>query len=181
MNETPQEERYRPSQSRHGGKLVIVITLILTVCGTGFALWWRNHQQRRCLELWGSDVAMQISFSPKSELLLLGDASPASKDTLQVDGVTKAILQRVQVNHHKPIQDVRKALVRDDYFDWQKSLGDQPPDWKYALRLTDGEKQTVILFDFSRKCVRALNIKRETSIAPMARHMQPIFEELFGL
>lgn len=175
----------QPEQPRGcSGKLIILLFFGLAVVATPFAIWYRYDQQRRCIELWGSDVAMRIHKAKNVELLQLadrpGDAINPEAELLKIDDRWLAISHRKQVHKdNRAIKDIRKAILLDDYFDWEKSRGNCQGEWTHALSFEDEKGKSTVAFDFQCGFVRLTDTNKEASIAPMSDKIQPIFEKMF--
>jgi len=113
------------------GRSLVVGLVLLGLLGAAAGIAYQRLQTRRCLELYGPEVARLVNAAPRVELLRLGPgAVPGRLVALEVRDVTLA----------KGLVHLRRGLVEDANFDWQPAVdATRLPDdaWDLAFVFSD--------------------------------------------
>lgn len=143
-------------------RAVILVILGLAVFATVFATWFRWSQGHRAQEYWGVDVARQIRFAPKVELIWLdspvfsgrpatsqaGMAAASTSDTLMIDGIRWNILKRTDITKARGLVHARQSLIQDATFQWDETTWGPDSSWTHALAISDTAGESItLLFD----------------------------------
>ena len=133
----------------------------LAVVAAVFATWFRWSQGHRAQEYWGVEVARQIRFAPKVELMwldspLLGTAGSTSAQqadepngaTIMIDGTRWTILKRSDITTARGLVHARQSLIQDATFQWDGQKWGPDSSWTHALLISDPDGDSLtLLFD----------------------------------
>lgn len=122
------------------GRRLVVGLLMLGLGLACFAIWFQWQQTRRCLAFYGSDSARLIQAAPRVELWEPA-AAPATAQSAA----------RTDVSHAPGLVHLRRGLVEDANFDWQRAAGGDAA-WDAAFAFYDTAAATtpatVLVIDF---------------------------------
>ena len=140
------------------GKYAIVAILSLALAAVGGGTWYRVRLQQRPARLWGREAVQLILNGTKVTALRLEPVGEARekppREIVGTGGLKLAVVEQTgDLSEVPDLLYIRRALVHDNSFDWADPLGDRQPKWEYALRFTDGENDTTVLF--APNCTRA--------------------------
>ena len=107
------------------GRRLVVGLLMLGLGLACFAIWFQWQQTRRCLAFYGSDSARLIQAAPRVELWEPA-AAPATAQSAA----------RTDVSHAPGLVHLRRGLVEDANFDWQRAAGGDAA-WDAAFAFYD--------------------------------------------
>jgi len=164
------------------GKLVILFIFGLALVAVVAALWYRYEQTRRTLGYWGPENAALLKSSAEAELIELAPPNApidAQSETLEVDGQRRRIVRRVDITRARGLVNVRNALTLDASYGWDTAATNCHSDWDYALRLTDGPQEVVLLLDMQCGQVRPLDGSKAAHIDPILDGLREFFSEQF--
>lgn len=149
------------------GKLVILTILGLAAAMTGFAVWYRYQQSDQSVALWGADHARRMRNAPQVEAWKLGAGSSSSTAATAPDGQNVAIASRRELTDIPDLSYIRRALVTDAFFEWDKpSAADKRPHWTHVLRFRNGSETTTIWIDDALDRVMLEETKTAASMNP---------------
>jgi hypothetical protein len=155
------------------GKHAIIAVLVVALAGALGSWWYHGQLQRRAISLWGGDVAELIQTAPHVELLKLepanDDAEHDDRDMFEAAGLKLAVVERRDVSRAAGLIHLRHSLISDKSFLWSAPPAACPPQWRYAVRFSDGDLAATLLFDFD--CEQAMLVGKgaRVSIRPMMR------------
>jgi hypothetical protein len=157
---------------KNGGKLTILLILIVGAALGSFGWLWQLSKGRRALEAWGSENAMVIRYGSRAELSTLSGDAPAEGEArkLQFDERTVYASPPRDISGAGDLVHYRWALVDDHAFDWESRHSADSGDaneWSYALAFGDGATTRTLAFDFSRNIVRLVETGRELRLEPL--------------
>lgn len=159
------------------GKYVLLAVFILGLAGAGGGWWYQHNLQRRPLELWGSDAARLILYSPEVEFCDLRQSSGDSLSAaVTMDGQSYVAENCRSVVGMPGFVHLRHSLLTDHSFDWT-DLATGAKRWRSLLRFRNGEKTiTLVLADDFRYAML-----RETGatacITPIASGMKTVLRQ----
>lgn len=123
------------------GQRLVVGLVVLGLGLAGFAIWFQWQQTRRCLAFYGSDSARWIQAATRVELWEPQDGA--------LSGLESA--KRVDISHAPGLVHLRRGLVEDANFDWQRADGSEAAwDAAFAFYGTAdaATPATVLVVDF---------------------------------
>jgi hypothetical protein len=127
------------------GRWLVVALMLLGIGLASFAIWFQWRQTRRCLAFYGSDVARQIQAAARVELW-----EPPAAPAGAAAGLESAA--RIDVSRAPGLVHLRRGLVEDANFDWQRAAG-ATTDWDAAFALYaaagDAAPAAVLVIDFA--------------------------------
>lgn len=160
------------------GALTILAIFLLGASMASVAIWYQYRSGRKCLEIWGVEGANLIRHAKHVEALRL-EPRPASDDdaeinesrdssgertdpveTLTVGDLDVAILGRLDITPARGLLHARHALIVDHNFDPQKQPTSFAPEWRYALRFHDGDREVLLVLDPAHEYVHLYPVDR---------------------
>ena len=113
---------------RRTGTWIVIGMLALAFAMAAFAIWYQRGQTRRCLEFYGSDHARRIQEAPRVELWQLAPAASATRP----DPVSRS-----DISAARGVVHLRRGLVEDANFAWERPSGGDGPAPQYAFAFFD--------------------------------------------
>ncbi len=160
-----------PHSTGWGGKLAIVVILMVALCMAGYAWWYRYQQGREARAFWGREATLLIGQARQVELLRLrpADESAADSESERVDiaGRAFAIVERIDVSRARGLLHARDALIDDDSFVWDQPRGNGESQWEFAFRFSDGQQHATVTLDFACRRVLLIEGEQEATIVAL--------------
>jgi hypothetical protein len=164
------------------GKLLIFTAIGLALALAGGAWLYHYRQQRRPIELWGAPAARLLAQGTTVEALRLStNGEPATGDvleTLTVGGQRFRVVETRDLAGARGLVHFRGGLLNTQCFDWSAPISTSP-DWRYALRIRDGNESATFLFAPAVRELRLLERGQQASIAPIGAGLEEFFNEQF--
>ena len=166
------------------GKLVVFVLFLVSIAAGVFSVWYNHHMTHRALEMFGPDSVWLIVHGPHVELLELSDSRHddlvGGGNDLSVDDLAKHVARRLDVSTSSGLIHARNALRQDASYNWNPPQSNCEPDWQYALRFTDDEKVTTLLFDFKSRLIQVPGRRLKISMSvKFSSGLESYFEEQF--
>lgn len=165
------------------GKLAILAALGLGLAMAAAAWTYHYRQQRRLIELWGATAAQLVARGTSAEAWRLADGDePAMADVLEtitVEGRRLRVADRRDLTTARGLVHFRSGLLNANCFDWDAPRG-PTPEWRYALRFSDGQATATFLFAPGETRLRLLEQGAEASVAPISPGLGAFLDEQFA-
>lgn len=139
-------------------RYAVLFMLALGLAGAvGSALYYRSLQ-RRPLEFWGAHDAELIVRAAEVDVLRLA-VPPADerKESLVIDGVRQAVVERRAAARAPGCAHLRAALVNDHSFLWDAPTGVDELAWTLAITFRSADDETTVLLDPQHELVGRLD------------------------
>jgi hypothetical protein len=121
------------------GRTVVIGIFVLALVMAGGAWWRRLQESRHAAEFWGRGGAPLVVGNTQIAWLVLADERTDEPGTEATLG--RSVVNEFELTDKPGVVHFRYALTQDANFDWAGlrtvSL-DDPGNWAYALRFTDG-------------------------------------------
>jgi hypothetical protein len=146
------------------------------------SLWYHYRTGHRSVEFWGSDTAVLIAKAPQAEALRLAaaDSNGADNGSRPLAALGLTVVEQSPLGQARGFSNIRRALVQDATFDWQARRPMTAPAWRYALRLVDGSRTAIVLFDFESSQIALATAPAAASLdRDAALGLQTFLEEQF--
>jgi len=167
---------------KHGGKLAILVIILVAAALGSFGWVWQLTQGRKARAAWGTENSMAIRYGDRAELSRLTAEAPAEGEStrLELGDATVYATDRRVVSPGGDLRYYRQAFVDDYAFDWEKSVANTPPEWTHALEFNDETTTCTLAFDFSRNVVRLVDTGRELHLEKLtAEKLEEFLDEQF--
>jgi hypothetical protein len=166
---------------------VLVLALVLAT----IAWFYARTSDRRAQQAWGAERAALVVMAPRAELWVLsadnadpGNTRPvdkASDDTrIDVDGHALSIVQRHNISAARGVLHLRRGLIDDTSFDWDRADDECGPQWTHALSFADGDEVVTLLVSLDCPRVRLAETGQELSTRPIAGAVREFVAEQVG-
>lgn len=134
------------------GKIVVLSIFGVALLAASFALYWNMSRSRRALAFWGAEDVRRIQKSDRVEILILeaADDSQPEAESFQIGGQRLSPARTIDVTQARGLIHARHALTTDASFEPGEPAELQAGDWSHAIRFTDGQGTTVLLFNGQR-------------------------------
>ncbi len=136
---------------RFSSKLIVLLILGLAVGLAGFNLVYQHQRSRRSLAYFGTDAGQLISTAPCAELRRLtpsdGGQSRDDAEIVTLRGRDYRASPAVEISQARGFSHVRRAFLIDATFAWDSPPPASPPNWRYALEFSNGQKSCLLLLD----------------------------------
>ena len=143
MDHSTQSTDVRPDARQSSGRPLVAGLVLLGVSLACFAIWFQWRQTRRCLALYGSDVARQVQAAARVELW----EPPGSGGQPGLETAVRSDISRAPGLVH-----LRRGLVEDANFDWQRDTATAGAAWDAAFAFyhtaSDVAPAAVLVIDF---------------------------------
>jgi hypothetical protein len=147
-NSCLQSARYNAPMMLDRGKVTVVAILVLAAAAGGYAVWSRSGESPRAIKLWGPDTAKLLVNAPQVEVRRVLEKPSKDAETASTpNDHTVLVGPPRDLTAHRDLAYIRRSLLNDKYFDWQKSPQGCEPHWAYVVRFSDGEKTTTVWID----------------------------------
>ena len=167
-------------RSRLRSSLVIFGMLLLGAATSVAAIWYLRGLSRRSMEFWGPQAGELILQAPQVEVLQLASAeADSAAERLIVDGQDFSVIQRRDISQARGLANVRRALMQDASYQWPADRPDPPLGWSYALRFTDRDRSTTLLFALDPPAARPLERNLCVGTGKIAAGLRDFFAEHF--
>jgi hypothetical protein len=137
------------------GRVIILAAFGLAIAMSGGAWWYHYTQVRQAAAFWGPSDGRLLVRGPEVTFFELGQAADESdaEDAESIAGRQVATMS--DLSGKQGLVHLRHALYQDSNFQWEgrrREAADASNDWKYAVRVGDGDAEMTALFprDFSR-------------------------------
>jgi hypothetical protein len=153
---TTQEEPGDSWGSRWGGRVFILVIVLLASVMGAYAVWHKHEQGRRSLEFWGAENAGLIRHASMVQLLVFHpDQRPADlQDAVESAGGLLIDRHVKDISKQPGLVHARHMLIEDSSYRWDAPAGSGTPGWTFALSFQENEQQVVLAFDTSRRLVQ---------------------------
>ena len=145
MHDSTQPADARPDARQPSGRPLVAGLLLLGVALACFAIWFQWRQTRRCLALYGSDVARQVQAAARVELW-----EPSASAAGVHPGFESAT--RTDISRAPGLVHLRRGLVEDANFDWERPAAPPGAEWDAAFAFYDpgsaDAPSAVLVIDF---------------------------------
>lgn len=156
------------------GKLAVVFMLLLGLGAALFAWQWNRSRGRQAAEFWGGDVARLIRSAPTVEAFRL--KTPLS----DVVADWRTVAESKDVSKAPGLLHARNALLEDASFEREHPSAADPL-YKFAVRFSDGEKQTTLFLDPDTRQIRSDRQSANGELVPkVAEGWRKAFERYFA-
>jgi hypothetical protein len=130
------------------GRTVVVGIFVLAVLMAGGAWWRRLQESRHAAEFWGRSRAPLVVGNTDVSFLVLRDERTQDPGTESTLG--RPVAKVFELTGKPGLVHFRYALTQDANFEWDKMRTvplDDPGDWAYALRFTDGTRTLYVVLE----------------------------------
>jgi hypothetical protein len=134
------------------GKILILGMVSVAFAAAIFGWWWNYQATRHSLAFWGTVDALRVAGAPNAELLALGEPEGSestephtSEQVISLGGRKYPVLAHYDVGHARGFGNVRRLLVQDQSFHWEKTPPAGATPWEFALRFSDAQGESMIL------------------------------------
>jgi hypothetical protein len=130
------------------GRTIVIGIFVLAVLMAGGAWWRRLQESRHAAEFWGRSGAPLVVGNTQVAWLVLGDqrtGEPGADATLG-----RSVAEEFDLTGKPGVVHFRYALTQDVNFDWSGFRTvplDDPGDWAYGLRFTDGTRTLHVVLE----------------------------------
>jgi hypothetical protein len=157
-----------PKTAFNPGKLAVAGILLLAVGLAGFAWLWNWQRTVQCREFYGGEGANLIRTATQIEgLTLSGLYDDESQEQIAVGSGAFEIVGRKDLSRANGFIHARTALLDDSSYRWDdRTTGDCQPEFLYAVRFREGERQITLAFDFGCPHVWVVETQRQITLAP---------------
>jgi hypothetical protein len=169
---TPDTQIADVQRSRLRSSLVILGMLLLGAATSVAAIWYLRGLSRRSVEFWGPQAGALILQAPQVEALLLAPTGPDS-------AAEQSVVERRDVSQARGLANVRRALMQDASYEWPPSRPDPLLRWSHALRFTDRDRTTTLLFALNPPAARPLERDMCVGTKKIAAGLRDFFAEHF--
>ena len=172
------------------GKVVVVSMLVLGLGLAVFAWQWNRSRGRYAAEFWGAETAKLIRSAPKVEVFKLEVAFTQTPQqipgkplvqlpVLIADDTWWSVLESKDVSKAPGLLHARNALLEDASFKREHPSGADPL-YKFAVRFSEGEKQTTLFLDPDTRQIRSDRNPANGELVPkVAEGWRKAFERYF--
>src|SRR5262245_53654261 len=131
------------------GKVLALLMVIAGLLVGGFGIWFQHRQMRRITEAFSPATAMLIAYAPQVELLRLGaaDEAPGDPETVHIHDRAYQVVGRQRIESLPEFVKVRKWLVRDENYDWNRLPAEGDTSWQFLLDASDGRQHARLALD----------------------------------
>lgn len=174
-----------PSPGLNRGTWLTAAILALAVVASLVSVWYVAGQQRRCLELWGPEAAKLMRHAPTVQAWRVAAEEDAAAEmsgdveAVEFESRRLKLYDPRMISAARGLSHIRQGLVHDRAFQWNDQPINVPPKWQYALRFSDGDRQTTVLFSFDVPTAGQLENGAIASIAPSAEAFEAFLAEQY--
>ena len=171
---SPEPSIDRPGANRWGGRLFILLILLLSIAMGAYAIWFKYQEGRQCLVFWGSDNAGLIRHAPTVELQVLSpDASSSDlQEAVESGRQPLPVKERHDISSLPGLVHARHMLIEDQSYRWDESAGTEAPGWSFALCFREGEVEILLAFDSRRRLAQLVGSKRPIVMGRMLGQLE---------
>jgi hypothetical protein len=157
-----------PKTTLNPGKLAVVSILLVAVGLAGFAWWWNWQRTVQCREFFGGEGSHLIRTATQVEgLTLSGLYDDESREQIVVGSHALEIAGHKDLSQANGLIHARTALLDDNSYRWDdQTTGDCQPNFLYAVRFREGERQITLAFDFGCPHLWIVETQRQVTLAP---------------
>jgi hypothetical protein len=129
------------------GKITVLTILVLAAAAGGYAVWSRSGDSPKAIQLWGADTAKLLVNARQVEVRRVVSQALEDEEMAGPDGETILLGPSRDLTTIRDLTYIRRALLNDDFFAWDKSPQGCHPHWAYAVKFRDGDTSATILID----------------------------------
>src|SRR5262245_12258360 len=152
------------------GKMLALLMVLAGLFIGGFGIWFQHRQMRRITEAFSPATAMLVAYAPHVELLRLAADDDGARDAEQIHIHDRAyeVVGRRRIESLPEFAKVRKWLVRDENYDWDRPLASGDTSWQFLLDASDASQHARLALDPTSKQLMLLPDGPILSTAPMS-------------
>jgi hypothetical protein len=150
------------------GKYVIIVIFGTALAMAVFAWQFRISEGDDVLDYWGVESASLLRHAKRVDFLKLDSVDALdSAATLTINGTQQSITSVEDISLRKGLIHPRHIFILDHTYLWEESPPKDIPNWHFALRFSDGDKEATLLFHKQNHAVQMLDNNKPLIMGPM--------------